>query len=108
MIYAIVFFILSVILIAICKRIKVNTPYSDNDGALDNIPEGYTRVNINDFIYSHMEGGFIPNDLFTQLQSLSLSGENYAILKDDVISSIENKIFLKRRNDRAMFNSIKM
>ena len=51
--------------------------------------EGYTKVNIQEFIDANMVGGVIPIDLFVELQNKLLSGEKYAVLPNDVILSIE-------------------
>lgn len=55
------------------------------------IPEGYTKVRIQEFIDANMVGGVIPIDLFIELQDKQLSGEQYAILPNDTIRSIEEK-----------------
>ena len=52
-------------------------------------PDGYTKVRIQEFIDANMAGGVIPIDLFIELQNKLLSGEQYAVLPNDVILSIE-------------------
>lgn len=68
-----------------------------------NTPKGYTRINIKDFLDSHMKGGAIPVDVFIELQNLLLSGERYAVLQDNVISSIEETLLLKKEEERAIY-----
>lgn len=53
------------------------------------IPDGYTKVRIQEFVDANMVGGVIPIDLFIELQNKLLSGEQYAILPNDIIRSIE-------------------
>lgn len=65
-------------------------------------PKGYIKINIQDFLDTHIKGGAIPDDVFIELQNLLLSGKKYAILRDNVVSSIEETLLLKREEERAL------
>lgn len=66
-------------------------------------PKGYIKINIQDFLDTHIKGGAIPDDVFIELQNLLLSGKKYAILRDNVISSIEETLLLKKEEERALY-----
>lgn len=65
--------------------------------------EGYTKVHIRSFIDTNIVGAAIPIDLFIELQNKLLSGEQYAVLPNYVISSIEKK----REAEQHMIEAIK-
>lgn len=64
--------------------------------------EGYTKVNIQEFIDANMVGGVIPINLFVELQNKLLSGEKYAVLPNDVILSIEKDKKAEQEKVEAM------